>query len=137
VTDGLVLLDKPADCTSADVVRRIKRALPRGVKVGHLGTLDPFATGLLPLCVGEATKIAQFLNAADKAYAGVIQCGAATDTGDCTGTVTRTAPVPPFTDADLRRVEQALLGEQLQVPPMYSAIKQGGVPLYRLAREGR
>ncbi len=137
MNDGLVLLDKPAGCTSADVVRHVKRALPRGVKVGHLGTLDPFATGLLPLCVGEATKIAQFLNAADKSYVGVIQCGAATDTGDRTGTVTQTTPVPPFTDADLRRVERELVGEHMQVPPMYSAIKQGGVPLYRLARQGQ
>lgn len=137
MSDGILLLDKPAGCTSADIVRRIKRQLPRGTKVGHLGTLDPFATGLLPLCLGEATKIAQFLNTADKSYAGVIQCGAATATGDCTGEVTRTAPVPAFDAVALRRIEQQFRGDRLQVPPMYSALKREGVPLYRLAREGR
>ncbi|HTO56477.1 MAG TPA: tRNA pseudouridine(55) synthase TruB [Pseudomonadales bacterium] len=105
-------------------------------KVGHLGTLDPFATGVLPLCVGEGTKIAQFLNAADKTYAGVMQLGAETDTGDKTGRVTRRAPVPTLGAETLHAVAQRFVGEQLQTPPMFSAIKQEGVPLYKLARRG-
>jgi tRNA pseudouridine55 synthase len=134
--NGILLIDKPDGLTSADVVRRIKRLLPRGAKVGHLGTLDPFATGLLPLCLGEGTKIAQFLNTADKRYCGLIQLGAATDTGDRTGTVVREAPVGPIDAAALAEVCQRFTGEIRQRPPMYSAVKKDGVPLYRLARQG-
>jgi tRNA pseudouridine55 synthase len=134
--NGLLLLDKPEGITSAEAVRRVKARLPRQVKVGHLGTLDPFATGLLPLCLGEATKIAQFLNVADKAYTGAIQLGWATDTGDRTGTETARGPVPAVDDATLARVAAQWQGSHLQRPPMYSAIKQAGVPLYRLARRG-
>jgi tRNA pseudouridine55 synthase len=133
--DGILIVDKPAGCTSADVVRLVKRRLR--VKVGHLGTLDPFATGVLPLCVGEGTKIAQFLNVADKVYVGCIRLGVATDSGDRTGRVTREAPVPAFTPADLDAIAQQLSGPQMQTPPMYSAIKQSGVPLYKLARAGK
>ncbi|HSD10286.1 MAG TPA: tRNA pseudouridine(55) synthase TruB [Candidatus Binatia bacterium] len=132
--DGILIVDKPEGLTSAEVVRRVKGR--RRLKVGHLGTLDPFATGVLPLCVGEGTKIAQFLNAADKRYEGVIRLGAATDTGDRTGTTVREAAVPDLTDAALREVERRFTGEYTQIPPMYSAIKQSGVPLYRLARQG-
>jgi len=134
--NGILLIDKPDGLTSADVVRRIKRLLPHGAKVGHLGTLDPFATGLLPLCLGEGTKIAQFLNTADKRYRGLIQLGAATDTGDRTGTVVREAPVGPIDSAALADVCQRFTGEIRQRPPMYSAVKKDGVPLYRLARQG-
>jgi tRNA pseudouridine55 synthase len=132
--NGLVLIDKPEGLTSAEVVRRVKRRL--GGKVGHLGTLDPFATGLLPLCLGEATKIAQFLNTADKRYAGVIQLGAATDTGDRTGQTVDRAPVPDLAHIDLAALAGRFTGERLQTPPMYSALKRDGVPLYRLARRG-
>jgi tRNA pseudouridine55 synthase len=132
---GILLIDKPAGLTSAEVVRRVKRRVT--VKVGHLGTLDPFATGLLPLCLGEATKIAQFLNTADKTYDGVIQLGRATDTGDRTGQPTRTAALPDLAACDLTALAQRFTGEHLQRPPMYSAIKQSGVPLYRLARAGK
>jgi tRNA pseudouridine55 synthase len=134
--NGILLIDKPVDLTSAEVVRRVKRRLPRGVKVGHLGTLDPFATGLLPLCLGEATKIAQFLNTADKRYSGVIQLGRATDTGDRTGKEQATAPLPDLTTADLAALAARFTGELQQRPPMYSALKRDGVPLYRLARRG-
>ncbi len=134
--NGLLLLDKPDGITSAEAVRRVKVRVGRHVKVGHLGTLDPFATGLLPLCLGEATKIAQFLNVADKAYTGVIQLGAATDTGDRTGSVTEQGAVAPFDAAALAAVAAQWTGEFLQSPPMYSAVKRDGVPLYKLARLG-
>ncbi|MDX2171384.1 MAG: tRNA pseudouridine(55) synthase TruB [Deltaproteobacteria bacterium] len=134
--NGILLIDKPVDLTSADVVRRVKRRLPRAVKVGHLGTLDPFATGLLPLCLGEATKIAQFLNTADKRYSGVIRLGVATDTGDRTGREQATAPLPALREADLAAVAAHFTGDLQQRPPMYSALKRDGVPLYRLARRG-
>jgi tRNA pseudouridine55 synthase len=133
--DGILLVDKPAGVTSADIVRIAKRRF--NVKVGHLGTLDPFATGVLPLCLGEGTKIAQFLNVADKAYVGLIRLGAETDTADCTGRVVRQAPVPAVTRAQLDDLARQLTGPQMQTPPMYSAVKQGGVPLYKLARAGR
>lgn len=132
--NGILLIDKPDGITSAEVVRRVKRRV--AVKVGHLGTLDPFATGLLPLCLGEATKIAQFLNAADKRYEGLIELGAATDTGDRTGAPVRTAPVPDLAAVDLDALARRFAGPQLQTPPMYSALKRDGVPLYRLARRG-
>ena len=131
---GFLIVDKPEGVTSAEVVRRVKRQLQ--VKVGHLGTLDPFATGVLPLCLGEATKIAQFLNTADKQYEGLIRLGTATDTGDRTGKVIRTAAVPATDEIALRQITRQFTGDYLQVPPMYSALKQRGVPLYRLARQG-
>lgn len=134
--NGLVLIDKPAGVTSAEVVRRVKHRLPRGTKVGHLGTLDPFATGLLPLCLGEGTKIAQFLNSADKRYEGVVQLGTATDTGDDTGTVVREVAVGRLDGDQLAEVAARFVGEIRQRPPMYSAIKRDGIPLYRLARQG-
>jgi len=132
--DGILLVDKPEGMTSADVVRVVKRCLR--VKTGHLGTLDPFASGVLPVCVGEGTKIAQFLNTADKEYVGRIRLGSATDTGDPTGTVTTTAPLPALRAADLVAVARCFTGERLQTPPMYSAIKRHGTPLYALARQG-
>ncbi len=132
--DGMIIVDKPVGMTSAEVVRVVKRQLR--CKTGHLGTLDPFASGVLPLCLGEATKIAQFLNTADKEYAGLIRLGIETDTGDPTGTVTATAHVPQLSAATLSRLADQLCGELLQMPPMYSAIKRRGVPLYKLARQG-
>ena len=131
---GLLLIDKPEGITSADVVRVVKRQLR--CKTGHLGTLDPFASGVLPVCLGEGTKIAQFLNTADKEYTGRIRLGRETDSGDLTGSVTRTAPVSEFNAAQLVELARRFLGESLQVPPMHSAIKHHGVPLYELARKG-
>jgi len=132
--DGLLIVDKPAGMTSAAVVRVVKRRLQ--CKTGHLGTLDPFATGVLPVCVGEGTKIAQFLNEADKAYSGTIRLGTQTDTGDPTGSVTATAAVPPLTAAAVGEVARRFQGEIAQTPPMFSAIKRQGTPLYKLARRG-
>jgi len=132
--DGLLIVDKPQGVSSAEVVRIVKRRLR--CKTGHLGTLDPFASGVLPLCLGEGTKVAQFLNAADKGYAGTIRLGRATDTGDPTGIVTETAAVPEITSAQLEAVAASFLGERLQTPPMYSALKRAGIPLYKLARQG-
>ena len=132
--DGLLIIDKPPGLTSADVVRVVKRHLR--CKTGHLGTLDPFATGVLPVCIGEGTKIAQFLATADKAYSGIARLGQQTDSGDLTGTVIRSAPVPTISAQRLTAVAQSLLGELVQTPPMYSAVKQDGTPLYKLARQG-
>lgn len=132
---GILLVDKPEGVSSAHVVAVVKRSLG-GLKVGHLGTLDPFASGLLPLCVGEGTKLAPYINEADKRYRGEIRLGVATDTLDRTGQTVTEAPVPSFTEVDLERIAGDLLGEIAQIPPMFSAIKKGGVPMYRLAREG-
>lgn len=132
--DGLLIIDKPEGITSAEVVRIVKKRL--GCKTGHLGTLDPFASGVLPVCIGEGTKIAQFLTVADKEYAGIIGLGQQTDTGDPTGTVTDNRPIPPISAAQLAETAQRFRGELMQVPPMYSALKHSGMPLYKLARQG-
>lgn len=134
IRDGVLIIDKPEGATSADVVRAVKRVL--GCKTGHLGTLDPFATGVLPLCLGEGTKLAPFLNEDDKEYEGVIRLGKSTDSGDVTGTVTSESPVPDLDAAAVSAVAKRLEGESMQTPPMYSAIKRQGVPLYKLARKG-
>jgi tRNA pseudouridine55 synthase len=114
----------------------VLKARLAGAKVGHLGTLDPFASGLLPLCVGEATKVARYLLLERKAYTGTIRLGVATDTLDRTGQSTATAPVPPLPPDRLAEVAGRFLGRQRQVPPMFSALKRAGVPLYKLARRG-
>ncbi len=133
--DGLLLVDKPPGPTSAEVVRMLKKAL-RVKKIGHLGTLDPFASGLLPICLGAGTKLSQFLMAEQKSYTGTLRLGAETDTLDSTGTVTRTAPVPDCSPTLLQKIEQRFSGDSWQTPPMYSALKRKGVPLYKLARQG-
>ena len=133
--DGLLLIDKPTGPTSAEVVRVLKKAL-RVKKIGHLGTLDPFASGLLPICLGAGTKLSQFLMGEHKSYTGTLRLGVETDTLDSTGTVTRTAPVPDCTPTLLREIEQRFSGDSWQTPPMYSALKRKGVPLYKLARQG-
>jgi len=132
---GVLLIDKPEGMTSAGVIRALKPRLGR-IKVGHLGTLDPFASGLLPLCLGEATKVARYLLVEHKAYEGTIRLGTATDTLDRTGTPIDTAPVPALAQAALDAVAARFTGRQQQVPPMYSALKRDGVPLYELARRG-
>jgi tRNA pseudouridine55 synthase len=133
---GLLLVDKPEGLTSAAVVATVKRML-RQRKVGHLGTLDPFATGLLPVCIGEGTKIAPFLADDVKRYVGEIALGVTTDTLDRTGTVLERLPVPPLASARVAAAVATLRGDILQTPPMYSALKRDGVPLYRLARAGQ
>jgi tRNA pseudouridine55 synthase len=132
---GILLLDKPEGITSAGVIRALKPRLGRA-KVGHLGTLDPFASGLLPLCLGEATKVARYLLLERKEYAGTIRLGSATDTLDRTGAVVQTASVSPLEQGEVDAVAARFTGRQQQVPPMYSALKRAGVPLYELARRG-
>jgi tRNA pseudouridine55 synthase len=133
--DGIILIDKPSGITSAEVVRRIK-ARVKPARVGHLGTLDPFATGVLPIMVGEATKLAPMLEGGEKVYQGVIRLGVETDTLDRDGKVVREAPVPAI-DADrLAEVVKQFTGKLDQVPPVFSAIKRDGVRMYKLARKG-
>ena len=131
---GILVLDKPAGVTSASAVDRVRREL--GVsRAGHGGTLDPIATGVLPICLGAGTKLAQFLLAEDKAYIAQGMLGIETDTLDRTGRIIAERPVDVSRDA-LVAALAVRLGEQTQIPPMYSAIKQGGVRLYDLARAG-
>lgn len=133
--NGVLVVDKPRGITSFDVVREVRRAL--GVKkVGHTGTLDPMATGVLPVCVGEATKIAQFITEATKSYDATVKLGATTDTLDAEGKVLETRPVPEMSRERLEAALQRFRGSFEQVPPMYSAIKIGGKRLYELARAG-
>jgi tRNA pseudouridine55 synthase len=133
--DGIVLVDKPAGISSAEVVRRVK-ARVKPSRVGHLGTLDPFATGLLPIMIGEATKLAPFIEGGDKEYEGVIRLGVETDTLDRDGAEVRRIDVPAISPENLAQVAAQFTGAIEQVPPVYSAIKRAGVPLYRLARRG-
>lgn len=126
--DGVILFDKPAGKTSHDVVATVRRGMPRGVKVGHAGTLDPFATGLLLVLVGRAARLQRYLMDLPKAYRVVARMGWASDTGDRDGALEHTGRLP----ADPRIPE----GEQLQRPPAYSAVKVGGERLYRRARRG-
>ena len=133
--EGVLLVDKPTDHTSHDVVARLRRKL-RMKRIGHAGTLDPMATGLLIMLVGKATRISQYLISLDKEYEGTIELGKITDSQDAQGQVMETRPVPALTEAELRAAMQGFLGDQYQTPPMYSAIKIGGVPLYKSARKG-
>lgn len=132
--DGVLLLDKPAGFSSNDALIKAKR-LFNAKKAGHTGTLDPFATGLLPLCFGEATKFSQDLLNADKTYETVVHLGAVTKTGDIEGEITAVREV----HADIGQITQVLhqfIGEIAQVPPMHSALKRDGKPLYEYARAG-
>ncbi len=133
--DGVLLIDKPAGITSAEVVRRIKTRV-RPARVGHLGTLDPFATGLLPILIGEATKLAPFLQDGEKEYEGVIRLGVATDTLDPTGAESEAAAVPALAPEMLTEAAARFTGRIVQQPPLFSAIKRDGVRFYRLARSG-
>ncbi len=135
--NGIIVIDKPAGPTSAEIVRQIKAGLGKHTRVGHLGTLDPFATGVLPILIGEATKLAPFLQEGEKEYTGLIRLGIETDTLDSTGPIARTAPVPQFDQPLLERVAGQFRGTIEQTPPIFSAIKRGGVPLYKLARRER
>jgi tRNA pseudouridine55 synthase len=133
---GIVLLDKPAGCSSNQAVQKV-RWLFQARKAGHTGSLDPFATGMLPICLGEASKTAGFMLDAAKTYVAEARLGQATSTGDIEGAVVATAPVP---EADCAPIHAALArfeGRIRQVPPMYSALKHEGQPLYKLARAGR
>ena len=133
---GILLLDKPLGLSSNAALQRVRR-LFKGEKAGHAGALDPLATGMLPICLGEATKIAGDILAGAKRYRFTIALGARTATGDAEGEVTAEAAVPALTRERVGGVLTGFRGPRMQVPPMYSALKQGGEPLYRLARSGR
>jgi tRNA pseudouridine55 synthase len=133
--DGAILVDKPAGPTSHDVVDAIRRKF--GIKkVGHCGTLDPNATGLLIIVLGRGTKLSERLMSDDKVYEGTIQFGVATDSYDADGEILETKPVPPLTLDQLNEAAAAFTGDLMQKPPMVSAVKKDGVPLYKLARKG-
>lgn len=133
--EGVLLVDKPPAHTSHDVVARL-RGILRMKRIGHAGTLDPMATGLLLILVGKATRVSQYLMGLDKEYEGAVELGRTTDSQDADGEVVTTRPVPPLGEAELKTALQGFIGDQYQLPPMYSAIKIGGVPLYKSARRG-
>ena len=133
--DGAILVDKPAGPTSHDVVDAIRRKF--GIKkVGHCGTLDPNATGLLIIVLGRGTKLSERLMGDDKVYEGTIKFGEETDSYDSDGELTGSMPIMPMTLEELNEEAAKFIGDQMQVPPMVSAIKKNGVPLYKLARQG-
>ncbi len=133
--DGALLVDKPSGPTSHDVVDAIRRKF--GIKkVGHCGTLDPNATGLLIIVLGRGTKLSEKLMSDDKVYEGTMKFGEATDSYDADGEITASLPVMPMTLDELNEASTSFIGDQMQIPPMVSAIKKNGVPLYKLARKG-
>jgi tRNA pseudouridine55 synthase len=132
--DGIVNIDKPVGMTSHDVVTQVRR-ITHQRRVGHTGTLDPLASGVLPICLGQATRMAEYLSEGGKVYEATITFGVVTDTYDAEGQVVTTAPVH-LSRADVEALLPAFLGEQQQLPPLYSAIKRHGQPLYKLARAG-
>lgn len=132
---GIVVVDKPTGRSSNHVLQQVKRLFD-AKKAGHTGSLDPLATGLLPICLGEATKVSSYLLDADKSYQVTCLLGIVTDSGDADGNVIATNEVPEFTEQDLKKILVNFVGEQQQVPPMYSALKHQGQPLYKLARQG-
>ncbi len=134
--DGLLLVDKPQDWTSHDVVNCVRSRFRLG-RVGHCGTLDPMATGLLVLLLGRGTKWQEHFMGEDKVYAGSLMLGVETDSEDATGAVVATHPWEQVTEVDLKAAAASLTGEILQVPPMVSAIKVNGKALYKLARKGQ
>ncbi len=135
-SSGLLLFDKPQGWTSHDVVDAVRRTLPHGAKVGHCGTLDPLATGLLILLVGQATRMQAALQGLDKVYSGVIRLGVRTDTGDITGKVVESKPIPSLCLEALQKTLDDHLGTLEMPAPAYSAVKHKGVPLYKYARRG-
>ena len=134
--NGILVLDKPAGYSSNQALQAAKR-LFFAAKAGHTGSLDPIATGVLPLCFGEATKFAQFLLDADKAYRSTFALGVETDTGDADGEAAAAADASGITRRQVEKALRAFQGRIEQVPPMHSAVKRGGQPLYKLAREGK
>ena len=136
IQSGILLIDKPEGPSSAQVVGRIK-AISGAKKLGHLGTLDPFASGLLLVGINEGTKVADIFISAAKSYRGVMVLGVATDSQDATGNVIKERPVPPVGESDLKELERKFTGELQQIPPMFSALKKDGVRLYKLARQGK
>ena len=133
---GILLVDKPKGITSHDVVAKMRRVF-QIKKIGHAGTLDPMATGLLLILVGKATKASQYLMSLDKEYAGTIKLGEATDSQDADGEIVMTKQVPELTKAEVAKVMKTFMGDQYQTPPMFSAKKINGQKLYNLARKGK
>ena len=136
IYDGILLIDKPAGPTSHDIVDIIRNSY-RIKKVGHCGTLDPAATGLLIIVLGKATKLSEKLMSDDKVYVGSMKLGETTNTFDAEGQVESTQPVPDLSIETLQKEANKFLGDQMQIPPMVSAIKINGTPLYKLARKGQ
>lgn len=134
--EGVLLIDKPDGMTSHDVVDRIRHKL-KMKRVGHAGTLDPNATGLLIILVGKATKLSQLLMGLDKTYEGIITFGVKTTTQDAEGEIVEEHPVPELSEEQVKEAMKEFVGDQYQMPPMYSAKKIDGVPLYKLARKGK
>ena len=133
--DGFLVLNKPLGKTSSDCVVFVRKRLPRGTAIGHGGTLDPMASGVLPVCVGAATRLFDYIIDKQKTYVAELQLGVVTDTQDATGAVVETRSVN-VTEADVRAALPRFIGDIWQTPPMYSAIKRGGKRLYELARRG-
>lgn len=134
--EGILLVDKPKEHTSHDVVARLRGKL-KMKRIGHAGTLDPMATGLLVMLIGKATKASQYLTSLDKIYSGTIELGTVTNSQDAEGEIMATTPVPALTTEDLKAHMKTFLGDQYQTPPMHSAVKVDGVPLYKLAHKGK
>jgi tRNA pseudouridine55 synthase len=134
--EGVLVIDKPAGITSFGVVRAIKKVL-KAKKVGHAGTLDPFATGVLPILVNRATRAASFLLESDKEYVATMRLGIETDTQDLTGSVVCEAPEVPFTGEEICKAFQGFIGKIEQIPPPHSAVKYGGIPSYKWVRRGK
>ncbi len=134
--DGFLVLDKPPERTSSDCVVFVRKRLPRGTAIGHGGTLDPMATGVLPICVGAATRLFDYIIDKQKTYVAELKLGVVTDTQDATGQVLSTSDAR-VTEQDVRAVLARFTGDILQTPPMYSAVKRGGRRLYELARRGQ
>ncbi|WP_440682742.1 tRNA pseudouridine(55) synthase TruB [Cysteiniphilum halobium] len=133
--NGIIVIDKPQGLSSNQVLQRVKR-LFNAQKAGHTGSLDPMATGVLPICFGQATRISQYLLDADKAYQATIQLGISTDSGDAEGNIIEQHEVPEIALESIHKVLREFRGEINQIPPMYSALKHQGKPLYKLARQG-
>lgn len=137
IFEGILLVDKPAGITSHDIVDRLRRKL-KMKKIGHAGTLDPLATGLMIMLIGKATKVSQFLISLDKRYEGEFLLGVETDSQDADGQVVQEKPVSPEINEERVKEEmKSFLGDQYQTPPMFSAKKIDGVPLYKMARKGK
>ncbi|RAP76876.1 tRNA pseudouridine(55) synthase TruB [Paenibacillus montanisoli] len=134
--DGILAVWKPAGWTSHDVVAKV-RGITKVKRIGHTGTLDPAVTGVLPLCIGRATRVVEYVQERPKSYEAVMQFGLATDTEDLTGNVTKELPSVELSESEIRRVLASFIGEIEQVPPMYSAVRVDGKRLYELAREGQ
>lgn len=134
--EGILLVDKPQGITSHDVVSKLRRVF-HIKKIGHAGTLDPMATGLLLMLVGKATKVSQYLMSMDKEYTGKIRLGQSTDSQDADGEVVEERDVPELSEDVLLKEMKAFVGDQYQTPPMFSAKKVNGQPLYKMARKGK